>query len=67
MNTMTNFIIIGVAFIVGFILAIAAIILLGLYMDRSEAKRIRKEIGEDFEICVIPKSKLNEVNTKMNN
>lgn len=46
-------------FIIGAIFAIAAIIISTIIMDRREAKGIKKELGEDFEICYVPKSKKN--------
>ncbi len=46
-------------FIIGAIFTIAAIIISGLIMDRREAKRIREELGEDFKMVIVPKSKMN--------
>lgn len=45
-------------FIIGAIFAIVAIIISGLIMDRSEARRIRKELGEDFEMVIMSKSEI---------
>lgn len=43
-------------FIIGAIFAIVVLILCGYIMDRSEARLIRKKLGEDFEMVIMSKS-----------
>ena len=43
-------------FILGAIFVIALLLLLGYIIDRIEYKRISKELGEDFEYVIMPKS-----------
>lgn len=43
-------------FIIGAIFAIVVLILCGYIMDRSEARFIRKKLGEDFEMIIMSKS-----------
>lgn len=44
--------------IIGFILSIVAIFLLGYILDRVEYKRVRKDLGEDFEVVYMTKSEI---------
>lgn len=55
---MTN-IITGI--IIGFVFSIVAMILIGLWMDGDTAHHVKENIGEDFELVVIPKSKIEKV------
>ena len=48
-------------FIIGAIFGIAVFLLCIYIIGEIEDRRIRKEIGEDFETVIIPKSKMNMI------
>lgn len=48
-------------FIIGAIFGIAALLLCAYIIGKIEDRRIRKEIGEDFETVIIPKSKMDKI------
>lgn len=55
---MTN-ILIGI--FIGIIFAIAAMIVIGIWMDRDTANHIKEDLGEDFEFMAIPKSQIEKI------
>jgi hypothetical protein len=46
-------------YIIGTIFGIAILLLLGYIIDRIKDRQIKKDLGEDYEYVIMPKSKMN--------